>query len=166
LETVARYITEFSVFSICCSSKTFPYTRCTSAADVAYRECNLFGTRPIYLIGLDFQIFPVYFSLCHSLFNAFVCYLLLSAPLPDPETCLLVHRFRNFQCNSLVSVRSERPTLETFVSPSSVICSDTLLVYRSPTLQTWQIDTILRKFYASLLLPCFPWHCLSVQYYC
>jgi hypothetical protein len=52
LETVGlrvpvRYITHFSMFSVCSSSKNCPSARCASAANVVCRDVDTFGTKTL-----------------------------------------------------------------------------------------------------------------------
>jgi hypothetical protein len=53
LETVGlrvpvRYIRDFSMFSVCSSSKNCPSARCASAANVICRDLDIFGTNVCY----------------------------------------------------------------------------------------------------------------------
>lgn len=43
----SRYIREFSTFNACISSKHLPSARCTSAANVACRDIDIFGTKAL-----------------------------------------------------------------------------------------------------------------------
>jgi hypothetical protein len=45
----ARYIRDFALFNVCSSSKNCPSARCTSAANVVYRNFGIFGAKNILL---------------------------------------------------------------------------------------------------------------------
>jgi hypothetical protein len=54
LETVGlrvpvRYIRDFSMFSVCSSSKNCPFARCASAANVVCTDVDIFGTKTLSL---------------------------------------------------------------------------------------------------------------------
>jgi hypothetical protein len=49
LRVPARYIRDFTLFSVCSSSRYCPSPRCASAADVVCRDIDVFGAKPLLL---------------------------------------------------------------------------------------------------------------------
>jgi hypothetical protein len=49
LRVPVRYIRDFSMFSVCSSSKDYPSARCASAANVVCRDFGIFGTKTLLL---------------------------------------------------------------------------------------------------------------------
>jgi hypothetical protein len=49
LRILVRYIRDFSMFSVCSSSKNCPSARCASAANVVCRDVDIFGTKTLSL---------------------------------------------------------------------------------------------------------------------
>jgi hypothetical protein len=47
LRVPARYIRDFTLFSVCSSSRYCPSARCTSGANVVCRDFDVFGAKPI-----------------------------------------------------------------------------------------------------------------------
>jgi hypothetical protein len=46
LRVLTRYIRAFSMFNVCFASKNCP-TKCTSVANVVYRDVDVFGTKTV-----------------------------------------------------------------------------------------------------------------------
>jgi hypothetical protein len=49
LRVPARYIRELSVLDVCSSSRNCPPAICASAANVVYRDVDVFGAKAIFL---------------------------------------------------------------------------------------------------------------------
>lgn len=57
LRVSAGYISDYSLFNICCSSKNCTFARCASAADVVHMDIDVFGNKLFILILFYNDIF-------------------------------------------------------------------------------------------------------------
>jgi hypothetical protein len=64
------------MFSVCSSSKNCPSARCASAANVVYRDVDIFGTKPLslkHILQFSTLMFVIYcINICISMFSIFV----------------------------------------------------------------------------------------------